>query len=66
VAEADPTERLRRTVRGAERALEQQTIPLRHRDLVQRVFQRIKDRTAAPGPAPTDTADAPDVVPEGG
>ncbi|MCC6661616.1 MAG: hypothetical protein IT437_12105 [Phycisphaerales bacterium] len=40
---------LRAAVRGAERAVEQQSVPARHSDLVRRVFRRYAER-AAPGP----------------
>jgi hypothetical protein len=40
-------ERFREAARGAERAVEQQAVPLQHRDLVRRVFNRYTERASA-------------------
>lgn len=39
-------ERFREAARGVERAVEQQAVPLQHRDLVRRVFNRYTERAA--------------------
>jgi hypothetical protein len=39
---------LRSAARGAERAVEQQSVPARHADLVRRVFRRYAERAAPP------------------
>lgn len=56
-----PTERLRAAERDAERALEQQVVPQRHRDLIRTVFRRYLERAAEPAPdaASRDARDAP-------
>lgn len=41
-------ERLREAAAGAERAVEQQSVPSRHADLIRRVFRRYQDRAAQP------------------
>lgn len=46
VRRQDVVERFREAARGAERAVEQQAVPLQHRDLVRRVFNRYTERAA--------------------
>ncbi|MGP1272292.1 MAG: hypothetical protein ACTS22_03065 [Phycisphaerales bacterium] len=54
----NPAERLNEAAAGAERAIEQQAVPRRHRDLVRQVFRRYASRAA--GDDQTGASDAKD------
>jgi hypothetical protein len=57
VGHSPVAERMREAAAGAERAIEQQRVPRRHRDLLRRVFRRYAGETNAP-PAVEDARDA--------
>lgn len=60
IGEVGPQQAVRQAEERAQRAIEQQTVPRRHADVIKRVFDRLAKQAQAAQPAPPVVQDAED------